>query len=247
VETARTWAADDQPLRSVSTRLLTHARPEAACRRSLLRSTDEPVWRLSSPWRIDGVTYVSSRRRRHREGLRAARFLMVVGSFAPLFVLWAIRGTRLISDAWLVAFCVVIVVVPNGVLLARIATAKKHRDTRELVVGVAEDHRDHLLVYLFAMLLPFYTVDLGSWQAVFAVLAAFLFIAFLFWHLNLHYMNLLLAIRGYRIFTVYPPADGNPLTSRTTLVLITQRVALNSNERIVAYRLSDSVYLEVDA
>jgi hypothetical protein len=31
---------------------------------------------------------------------------------------------------------------------------------------------------------------------------------FLFWHLNLHYMNLLFAALGFRVFTVYPPADG---------------------------------------
>lgn len=99
-------------------------------------------------------------------------------------------------------------------------------------------------MYLFALLLPFYAVDLGSWRDAFAVLLALLFIAFLFWHLNLHYMNLLFAIRGYRVFTVYPPTDANPVTGRTTFVLITRRVALSPGDRVVAYRMSDSVFLE---
>ena len=69
---------------------------------------------------------------------------------------------------------------------------------------------------------------------------------FLFWHLNLHYMNLLFAALGYRVFTVYPPADGNPLTGRASEALITRRVSLAAGDRIVAYRLSDTVYLEAE-
>jgi hypothetical protein len=34
----------------------------------------------------------------HREGLRAARLLMVLSSISPLFILWAIRGNSLIPD-----------------------------------------------------------------------------------------------------------------------------------------------------
>lgn len=115
---------------------------------------------------------------------------------------------------------------------------------RELVVGSAEDHRDHLLVYLFAMLLPFYPIDTGTWRDFAALLSALSFVVFLFWHLNLHYMNLIFAIGGYHVFTISPPEDGNPLSGRMTQVLITPRVSLVSGEHIVAYRLSDTVYFE---
>jgi len=101
-------------------------------------------------------------------------------------------------------------------------------------------------VYLFAMLLPFYSIDLRTWRDLAAMLAALGFIIFLFWHLNLHYMNILFAARGYRVFTVYPMADGNPLSGKTTQVLITRRVTVSPGERLVAYRLSDTVYLEMN-
>ena len=89
------------------------------------------------------------------------------------------------------------------------------------------------------MLLPFYSEDLGSWRYLGASFAALAFIVFLFWHLNLHYMNLLFAALGYRVFTVYPPADGNPLTGKIRHAVITRRVSLASGERLVAYRLSE--------
>jgi hypothetical protein len=179
------------------------------------------------------------------EGLKVARFMMVLSSISPLFVLWAIRGSKLLADKYLFSFCAAMVLLPNLFLWLRITTARKLNLKRELVVGSAEDHRDHLLVYLFAMLLPFYPIDTGTWRDQAALLAALGFVVFLFWHLNLHYMNLLFASRGYRVFTISPPTDDNPLSGRTTQVLITPRVSITSGEHIVAYRLSDTVYFEV--
>jgi hypothetical protein len=172
---------------------------------------------------------------------------MVLSSVSPLFILWAIRGNSLIPDRYLVGFCVLMVAVPNSFLWLRIRTAKKQADKRDVTVGTADDHRDHILVYLFAMLLPFYSANTGTWRELGATVAALAFIVFLFWHLNLHYMNLLFAALGYRVFTVYPPADGNALTGRTRHAVITRRVSLAPGERFVAYRLSDTVYLEADA
>ena len=183
----------------------------------------------------------------HSEGLKAARLLMVLSSISPLFILWAIRGNSLVPDRWFIGFCALMVVVPNVFLWLRIRIARKQADKRELTVGTADDHRDHILVYLFAMLLPFYSEDLGTWRDLGATVAALAFIVFLFWHLNLHYMNLIFAARGLRVFTVYPPAGGNALTGKTRYALITRRVSLASGDQIVAYRLSDTVYLEAEA
>lgn len=183
----------------------------------------------------------------HIEGLRAARLLMVLSSISPLFILWAIRGSSLIPDRWFIGFCAFMVLVPNAFLWLRIRTAKKQADKRELTVGAADDHRDHILVYLFAMLLPFYSEAIGTWRDLGATVAALAFIVFLFWHLNLHYMNLLFAALGFRVFTVSAQADGNPLSGKTKQALITRRVSLASGDRIVAYRLSDTVYLEAEA
>lgn len=184
---------------------------------------------------------------RHGEGLKAARVLMVLSSVSPLFILWAIRGTNLIPDRWFIGFCALMVLVPNAFLGLRIRAAKKQTDLRDLTIGSADDHRDHILVYLLAMLLPFYSEAIGTWRDLGATFAALAFIVFLFWHLNLHYMNLLFAALGFRVFTVHSTADGNPLTGRSRLALITRRVSLTSGDRIVAYRLSDTVCLEIEA
>ena len=180
------------------------------------------------------------------EGLKAARLLMVLSSISPLFILWAFRVNKLVPDHYLFIFSAVVIVLPNLFLWARIRTTQRLREQREVTVGVAEDHRENLLVYLFAMLLPLYTAELGTWRDVAAVLAALAFIIFLFWHLNLHYMNLIFAVLGYRVFTVLPPRDENPLSGRTSQVLISRRASLLPGDRITAYRLSDDVYFEAE-
>lgn len=180
------------------------------------------------------------------EGLKTARLLMVLSSISPLFILWAIRGNSLVPDHYFIGFCVLMVVLPNIFLWLRIRTAKRSNDRREVTVGTADDHRDHLLVYLFAMLLPFYSEDLGTVRDLAATITALSLIVFLFWHLNLHYMNLVFAVLGYRVFTVYPPSDGNPLTGKTRYAIITRRVTLSPDEKLTTYRLSDTVYLEAE-
>ena len=57
-------------------------------------------------------------------------------------------------------------------------------------------------------------------------------------------MNLFFALRNYRVFTVSPPQDENPYTGRDPFVIITRRRSLSPGDHFVAYRLSDTVYLE---
>lgn len=191
-----------------------------------------------------GAGAVTTIGKRSAEGLRTARLFMVLSSMSPLFLLWAIRGNSFVGDKYLLTFCAIMLVLPNLFLVLRIRAAIGANDRREIAVGKAEDHRDHLLVYLFSMLLPFYAAELRNERDVAAVLVALAFIVFLFWHLNLHYMNLLFAVLGYRVFSVLPPPGNNPLSGRSGLVVITRRSVLISGDRLTAYRLSDTVYFE---
>lgn len=179
-----------------------------------------------------------------REGLGLTRLMMVLSSFSPLFILWAIRGNSFFPTQWFIIGCAIMILIPNSFLSLRLRIAKKNHDKRSIKIGTADDHRDHILVYLFAMLLPFYSEDLDTPRNLIATIAALAFIVFLFWHLNLHYMNLAFALQGYRVFTAYPPPDENPLTGKDPVVVITRRVSFAPNAEISVYRLSDTVYLE---
>jgi len=179
------------------------------------------------------------------ESLGFIRVMMVLSSFSPLFILWALRGNQEVSDSYLIPFCALFVIVPNLFLCRRISVAKKNNDKRPLEVGTADDHKDHILVYLFATLLPFYSVGIESLRDIGATLVALIFVIFLFLHLNLHYMNILFAMKGYRIFTICPIDDNNSVSGKVPQVLITKRAIVSKGDSIIAYRLSNTVFLEI--
>jgi hypothetical protein len=179
------------------------------------------------------------------ESLGFIRLMMVLSSFSPLFILWALRGNTKVSDLYLLPICAFFVLVPNLFLWRRIFVAKKQNDKREIVVGSADDHKDHILVYLFATLLPFYSVGIESVRDIWTTLAALVFVLFLFLHLNLHYMNIIFAIMGYRIFTICPPDDNNSVSGKVPQVLITKRAIVSKGDTVIAYRLSNTVFLEI--
>jgi flagellar biogenesis protein FliO len=94
------------------------------------------------------------------------------------------------------------------------------------------------------MLLPFYSVNIDTIRDFSGHIAAIAFIVFLFWHLNMHYMNIFWALKGYRVYTLSPNETGNPLSGRSQVVLITKRSHIVQGEKIQAHRLSKTVYLE---
>ena len=183
--------------------------------------------------------------RRHMSGLPVARFLMVMGSLSPLFVLWAIRGTREIPDKWWGSFCLACVIIPNLTLYWRWHIAHARNDHRVIIVLSARDQSEHLLVYLFAMLIPIFGVDLGGTRDIVAVLVAFAFIVFTFWHMNLHYMNVLFALFGYRVFTVEAATSATlGAKNSNTVVVLSKRPSIPPSTQIDTIRVSDTVLVE---
>lgn len=176
------------------------------------------------------------------EKLGILRFALVVSTFAPVFVLWAVRGFKGEMEKyklWLYALAAFLFIVPNAALIARRWYAKKHEPMSHLTVSKTDDRRDHLIVYLFAMLLPFYVVDLGSVRDLVAHALAITMVFIIFWRLNFHYMNVMFAIFGYRIYSVDVAQQENK-----TVILISRRTHIAASQELSASRISDTLYWE---
>lgn len=175
------------------------------------------------------------------------RFCMVLAGFAPLFILIAIRGIEVVPDKWLWASCASLIVIPMLALVGRFWLAWRFEAPRPLAVGQVEDNRSHILTYLFATLLPFYRQGLGDIRELVAILVAVVLIIFLFWYLNLHYINIILAVLGYRVYTIRPrDDDDNRYTSRIPVVVISRRSSLSPGETVRGHRLTDTLYWDCE-
>jgi hypothetical protein len=170
--------------------------------------------------------------------------MLVLSAMSPLFVLWAIRGSDLFSNYWFEAGCVLLFLFFNGILVWMIWKARKSNDTRPLVVGATEDRHHDVLVYLFALMLPFYAADLNSWRDFSATLIAFGLIVFLFWHLNLHYMNLVVAVGGYRVYAVTSCSVGERNSGMDSFIVITKRPSLRKELTIRALQVTGTLFIE---
>ena len=182
--------------------------------------------------------------RRVGEQLRVLRLCMVMVSFAPLFLLVAIRGNNVAADKWMWLICSLLIVIPSAFLVWRMLLVWRSDTSDEIVVGEAEDSRSHVLGYLFATMLPFYRSSIDQWRDLIALAVALSFILLLFWCLRWHYVNWLLLVLGYRVYTVTPPDDPGRLGRRTPLVVITRRARPLAGDRFRAKRVSDTVYWE---
>jgi hypothetical protein len=135
-----------------------------------------------------------------QEGLSGVRFILVWSSLSPVFLLWAIRGVDKIPDEIWVPTCLILFLLPTLLLWGFFELAKHRKNDKTITVQSAKDQREHLLTYLFAMLIPLFDAGLGGYRDLIAVFVTLLFVLFLFWHMQLHYMNLFFAMGGYRIF-----------------------------------------------
>ena len=173
-----------------------------------------------------------------------ARLLFVASSFTPVLLLWAIRGTSAVPDAVFLPILGALVVLPNLALLLRYRRIRKKRIQRVLIVTRSTDHREYLLVYLLAMLMPLVAGDLSSIRSVAATGALFGLTIFLFWHLGLHYLNIAFALFGFRVWAVVASEGVQGKSVDNQHILISRRKSIPSGLKITTLVFGDGVFIE---
>ncbi len=134
--------------------------------------------------------------------------------------------------------------IPLLIVCSRICIVQDPNDHQLLVAGPTEDKTNYVLSYLVAMFLPFYQGDPMSYRDLLATGTALSLIVFIFYRLELHYLNVGLAFFKYQAFSVAPPSDGNQYTRQDSFILITKRKVLKPGETYMVWRVTDTVYLE---
>jgi len=174
------------------------------------------------------------------------RLLMVIGSFSPLFILIAARGSKIINNYLLILICLILIIFPNIILQKRIHIIKKNKQNAQNITPInVTDQREAIIIYLFAMLIPLYEADVNSLRGLIAIVIAIIFLIFVFWKLNLHYINIFFTLFGYNVFIVEKEITSGPYkTEKAKIVVLSKKELLSQGKPIQAYRISDTVYIE---
>jgi hypothetical protein len=102
-----------------------------------------------------------------------------------------------------------------------------------------------VIVYLFAVLLPLFDANQNSGWDLAALLFALIVVVVVFYHLNLHYLNLAFSFRGLRCYTVVTDVMGEGAKKeRELVVLLTKRPDLRPGDEIVGVRVSNTVLVD---
>jgi hypothetical protein len=165
------------------------------------------------------------------------RFILVLACMSPLFILWAIRGVGIVPFEVYFPTFLLFATVPNLYLVFRIWQAKRLNDRKRIRVDDFTDNREHLLTFVFAMLIPLYQASMSTENDLYSALCAFLFVVFIFHHMQLYYMNFWFALFGYRVLSI----KADPASSRFSVshVLITRREKLPIGLEIDPLRITD--------
>ena len=173
------------------------------------------------------------------EGVPLVKFMMLVSSMSPLFILISLRGidAKVISDWHLIITVLVLVILPYLILILRIKSARSNRDIATINVSSSTNNKDYLFTYLFTVLLPLYSFTITSNRDAIALLFALIVVLFVLWNMNLHFINIFFACQGYKVYT---------LDSFDGAILLSARHNLPTNlSEITAHRLSNSVFIEL--
>lgn len=175
---------------------------------------------------------------KEKEGLPLVKFMMLLSSMAPLFLLVGIRGMdQIISSDKLWYFISGLILIPYSILQLRIYFAKKSNDSHTLSVDGAKNNKEYLFTFLFTVLLPLYSVSISNSREFAAVVFAICFVIFVLWNLNLHFVNLFFALQGYRVYTI---------ENDNSIVLLTFRHSIPHDlKELKVHRISNSVFIEL--
>ena len=181
-----------------------------------------------------------------REGLPIARALMVAGPFATTFLVMAFRGDIDASSATFTLACIMLAVLPTVFLWLRIRVSKTHADKTHFNINgpTTSIQWKMKLLLAVALVLPFHGGAIDAASDMLGTAVALALAVFVVWRLNLYYVNLYFFLRGYRAFSISPPDNAGPHDRTDDVVLLTRREHLHRNDSFVAYRLTNSVFLE---
>lgn len=175
---------------------------------------------------------------------RFLRFAFVIASFTPLFLLLGIKGNSYLTDKdlwWIVA---PVVFLPNFLLYLRWRLVQKDGQTFELQIRDSVDNRESLVIYLLAVLLALYGVTPENGREWAAYGLTILFVILLFWMANLHHLNVIFNLAGYRTYTVTFDVFGANGMRSNKAVLLSKRLQPPTSGPILCYRLSHDVFIE---
>jgi hypothetical protein len=94
------------------------------------------------------------------------------------------------------------------------------------------------------LLIPLYDANIGDGREVAAAVVALIIVGFLFWYMELHYINVVFAVLGYRLFEIAVENGETAPNVDLRFALVSRRAAPTVDTPVVVLRVGEAVFLD---
>ena len=173
------------------------------------------------------------------------RFVFILSSISPVFFVSIFQTPKFVDQFyWSLTFSVLFL-FPNLLMGLRWILAKRKNLTSVYNITKSEDGREHVFTYLFALIIPFFSEEIDSLFKLISFIFLMVFVVFIFWHMRLHYLNLIFALAGYKVLNIrvrsHPGAHSSVAERR--YILLSKDEDVEAGERLRCVRLSNHILM----
>lgn len=174
-------------------------------------------------------------------GLKFFRFLTLISSINPVFILLAIKGAEFSNDKWNIYFratLLVIALISFIPLIIVYICAKRQNVLDKKVFSDIVPCTGEYSSYIISIALPLCQNEISNINDLVFCIAMLSFIVFIFYIFNLYYLNIFFYTFGYRLYKVE--------NEKETYVIISQKSSRElKNTSVNTLRLTNSLFLEI--
>ncbi len=179
----------------------------------------------------------------NEKGLKFLRFLLLLSSISPVFILLAIKGSNFsdenMNKYFIVAlFCLICVsIIPMVVCYIKLKN-EKEKTILKSIQNKIELCSGEYSAYIISIALPLCQNDLTNVHQLCFLIAMFIFIVFLFYVFNLYYLNIFFYLFNYKLYKIK--------NERETFILISKKSSKDiENKSIQTKKITNSLFMEI--
>lgn len=160
---------------------------------------------------------------------------LFISAYTPLFIILSIY---LLEEYFVLSLILIIITVIADLIFYLLIKGSKNFTETVYTVKNSENRTANSLNYVVAYVVAFLGISFSKWQDFVTLIIIMATIYVVFINSNLIFVNPLLNVFNYRIFSIEVEEGGK-------IILITKTKKLEKNDKINIRNIADDIYIEV--
>jgi len=168
------------------------------------------------------------------------KFILFICAYSPLIT---IIGLQSVPEINLLTIILCFIPIIFGIVFGMYLYHETSKQTGQEYFTIihAEDKTQEILSYIVPYILSLMTINIHNMQGALIFLILFVVLYAIYVNSSLIYINPLLSLMGYKIYSV---KTRDSTSKEEIITIITKKINLTVDQKICLHELADLVYLE---